>query len=263
MSKDSSKLTIDKPRGEGQTLPWSPWIAVVFVVVVYFVSQFVSGLLVSIYPALHHWSLVQANDWLNNNVLAQFLYVLIAESLTFGGIYAFMRARKVSLKAIGLRRPRWSDALYGLGMLPLYYLSYIVLVAIATQIAPSLNINQQQQIGFSGAHGVALLIVTFISLVILPPLVEEIMMRGFLYTSLKKGLPKVGAALVTSVIFASAHLQAGSGAPLLWIAAIDTFTLSLFLVYLREKTDGLWASMTLHALKNGIAFISLFILHLS
>jgi membrane protease YdiL (CAAX protease family) len=48
---------------------------------------------------------------------------------------------------------------------------------------------------------------------------------------------------------------------LLYIAAIDTFTLSLILVYLREKTGGLWSSMGLHAIKNGIAFVSLFIVH--
>ena len=204
--------------------------------------------MVSIYPALHHWTAQHATDWLNNNALAQFFYVLIAEALTFGGIYAFMRSRKVPLSAIGLRKPRWSDPAYGLLALPLYYLSYVIIVAIASQIVPSLNINQAQQIGFSNAHGFALLTVTFISLVVLPPFVEEIMMRGFLYTSLKKGMPQIGAALVTSAIFASAHLQAGSGAPLLWIAAIDTFTLSIFLSYIREKTNGLWGSMTLHAL---------------
>jgi membrane protease YdiL (CAAX protease family) len=109
----------------------------------------------------------------------------------------------------------------------------------------------------------AQLTLTFISLVILPPLVEETLMRGYLYGSLRKNMSKIGAALVTSIIFASAHLEFGSGAPLLWIAALDTFVLSLFLVYLREKTGSLWAGMLVHALKNGIAFASLFIFHLT
>jgi membrane protease YdiL (CAAX protease family) len=50
---------------------------------------------------------------------------------------------------------------------------------------------------------------------------------------------------------------------LLYIAGLDTFILSLFLIYLREKTDGLWASMALHALKNGVAFVALFVLHVA
>jgi membrane protease YdiL (CAAX protease family) len=87
------------------------------------------------------------------------------------------------------------------------------------------------------------------------------MMRGLLYSSLRKAMPVVTAGVVTSALFAIAHLpEGGSGGPL-YIAALDTFVLGLVLVYLRQKTDGLWASMSLHALKNGIAFIALFLVH--
>src|SRR5690606_7282850 len=103
------------------------------------------------------------------------------------------------------------------------------------------------------------LILVFISLVLLPPFVEEVLARGFLYTGLKTKWPVWAAAVVTSLIFAAAHLEFGSGAPLLWVAAIDTFTLSLVLIYLREKTGKLGASIMLHMLKNGVAFVLLFI----
>jgi membrane protease YdiL (CAAX protease family) len=88
-------------------------------------------------------------------------------------------------------------------------------------------------------------------------------MRGYLYGSLRKAFSKLNAALITSVIFASAHLEFGSGAPLLWIAALDTFVLSLFLVGLHEKTGSLWAGMLVHGAKNAIAFAALFIFHLT
>ncbi len=87
------------------------------------------------------------------------------------------------------------------------------------------------------------------------------MVRGFLYSTLKKAMPLFGAVVLTSAIFASAHLPEGGAAGPLWIGALDTFVLSLFLIYLREKTNGLWASMTLHAVKNGVAFVALFVLH--
>jgi hypothetical protein len=103
---------------------------------------------------------------------------------------------------------------------------------------------------------------TFISLVVLPPIVEEIMVRGFLYSTLKKAMPTVAAVLLTSAIFASAHLPEGGAAGPLYIAALDTFVLSLVLIYLREKTGSLWASITLHAAKNGVAFTVLFVLHI-
>lgn len=236
-------------------------MAVVFVVAIYFISQLVGGLLLSVYPMLHHWSDAQANDWLNNSVLAQFVYVVIAEGLMLLPLWLFLKQYKFGFGGLGLKRTKAEDIWYALGGFAVYFVSYAILLSIATNLVPSLNVNQSQQIGFQNASGFGALALTAISLVILPPLVEEILMRGFLYTSLKKSLPKIVAALVTSIIFASAHLEFGSGAPLLWVAALDTFVLSLVLVYLREKTGRLWASMGVHGLKNAVAFVSLFILH--
>ena len=89
------------------------------------------------------------------------------------------------------------------------------------------------------------------------------MARGLLYSSLKKAMPIAGAAVITSLIFAAAHLPEGGAAGPLYVAAIDTFILSLVLVYLREKTGSLWSSITLHSFKNGVAFVLLFVLHIN
>jgi CAAX protease family protein len=240
-------------------VPWNPWLGVIFILLLYFASQFFGGIIVSLYPLLKHWSDVQANNWLNNSVAAQFIYILLAESFVIGGISLSLKKYKLGFKIIGLRRPRWKDPLYGLAMAPVYYIVYVIVIGVLSQSIHGFNVTQQQDIGFTTAHGVAQLIMTFISLVILPPLTEEIMVRGFLYSSLRKGLQILPAALVTSVIFASAHLPEGGSSGLLWVGFVDTFILSLALVYLREKTGGLWASMTLHALKNGVAFLALFV----
>jgi len=86
------------------------------------------------------------------------------------------------------------------------------------------------------------------------------MFRGFVYTGLRTKLQPVGSALITSAVFASLHLEFGNGAPLLWVAAIDTFILSLVLCYLREKTGSLWPGICLHALKNFVAFATLYLI---
>ncbi|HEX7368418.1 MAG TPA: type II CAAX endopeptidase family protein [Candidatus Saccharimonadales bacterium] len=241
----------------------NPWAAVIVVVVVFLAATVIAQVLVSVYPALHHWSDARANSWLGRSLWAQFIYTLIAYALLLAGIVGVLRLRKIPLRAIGIKRPRWRDLGYALGALPLYYLAYIILVVVVSHIVPELNVNQQQQIGFGGAHGFGPLALTFLSLVVIPPIVEEITMRGFLFTNLRAKAGLVTAVIITSVLFAIGHLQFGSGAPLLWIAAIDTFTLSLFLIYVRVKTDSLWASICLHALKNLVAFVSLFIFHLS
>lgn len=255
MSNASAK-PVEKPISR---IVWSPWLGVIVVVAVYFLSQIIGSLLISIYPLVKHWTASHAEDWLNNSVLAQFVYVLIAEAATIGAVAWFVRRYRQRLEVIGLKKPHWRDAGYGLVAVPFYYALYLLAVSIIGAFWHGLNVNQTQQIGFTSVHGAVQLVLTFISLVVLPPLAEEIMVRGLLFSSLKKALRLWSAIFVTSLIFGSAHLAEGGAAGPLWIGFIDTFVLSVVLCYLREKTGSLWAGITLHALKNGIAFVALFI----
>lgn len=249
MSTDSSSSRV----------PWNPWLGVVFVVVTYYAAEILAGLVLFVYPALRHWPHSQAMDWLTNSVVAQFLYLLLASGGILAALHLFLKRYDWSFAGIGLKRPRWRDLAYGLMAVPVYYLLYLVTIGLATHFLPGLNVDQKQQIGFDNLSGAVPYILAFISLVILPPLTEEIMVRGFLYGSLKKAMKVLPGALLTSLIFASAHLPEGGATGPLYIAAVDTFVLSLVLIYLREKTGSLWASITLHAIKNGIAFVALFV----
>jgi hypothetical protein len=243
-----------------EQVPWNPWFGVFFVLVTFYVSQVVAALLLSIYPLLKHWTGQQAADWANSTVLAQFIFVVLAEGLVLLMLYGFLRGYRRTFRDIGLKPFRVTDLGYGIIGVPIYYVLYGLAVALAAHYVHGLDVNQHQEIGFESVTGIGPLLLTFISLVVLPPLAEEIMVRGFLYSSLKKALPLIWAALVTSALFAAAHLPEGSGGPL-YIAALDTFILSLVLIYLREKTGSLWPCITLHAIKNGVAFVALFVLH--
>jgi len=247
-----------KQSGDTKQIRWTPLESVAVTLAIYFGAQVIGGLLVSIYPLLKHWNQAQINDWFTNNTLGQFMLVGVIQLLTLWLLYQFLKRRQAGFKTIGLRKPKWRDVGYIFIGFGLYFLLYIILINVAKGLVPHLNLEQQQQVGFGQAHGLQLALV-FISLVMLPPIVEELLVRGFLYSGLKHGLKKAWAVLITSGLFAFAHLQAGSGQPLLWVAAIDTFTLSLVLIYLREKTGGLAASIGLHMVKNCIAFLSLFV----
>lgn len=254
MKDPESPLPASKPA-----IAWNPLLAIGLVILLYFAAQILASLVISIYPLAQHWSNARANDWISNAVTAQFSYVLLAEALTIGGVYGFIRLYKGRLSAIGVKRPT-AGVLWAFPAFPVYFIALAIVVAVASHYVPALNINQTQQIGFNSVHGFGPLVLTFISLVVLPPLAEEILLRGFLYSSLRKWLPFVGATLVTSALFAAAHLPEGGSAGPLWIGAIDTFMLSLVLCFLREKTSNIWAGVLLHALKNFVAFYSLFIL---
>jgi len=255
MTKISELIKAAPEKSPG--VKWNPWVGVLLVLAIYVLSQVV-GLVVLTYPILHHFSSASTNNWLNNNIYAQFFYILIVETFTVLAVLKLLKWFKVDRKVIGLRRPKAKDLLYTLASVPVYYVIYIVAVIILSLFIKGLNVSETQNVGFNHVHGAAELIVTFISLVMLPPIAEEILVRGFLYSSLKKGLPQVVAAILTSLIFASAHLPEGTSG-LLWIGFIMTFILSMVLVFLREKTGGIWAGMGLHAVNNGVAYYVLYL----
>ncbi len=256
----------DKPQNTNSSkVPWSPWAAVLYAAGVFgFVSLIVAPalglLLAAVYRVVQGGKWSAALDWVTQATLAQFTYVLAAEALTVWAIWWFVRRRGSSLRAIGLRRPRLSDVAYSTAAFVVYFFTYAVLFTVATGLIPSLNGGQKQELGFDHVSGAVGLALTFISLVVLPPIAEEIVFRGFLFTGLRNKLRPLWAVVVTSLIFASLHLQFGNGKPLLWVAALDTFTLSLVLCFLRYKTDSLWPGILLHGFKNGIAFVGLFLL---
>jgi membrane protease YdiL (CAAX protease family) len=259
----SSMVETSPERGPAvrASVPWSPWVAVLYAVLVYFAAQLIGELLVYLYPVFHGWSVRRADAWLSSSVLAQFWFVLFSEALTFGAIWWFIRRRKSTLQAIGWKRLRWTDPVMTLTGFAVYFVGYITVLTVVTHLLPGLNVNQKQELGFDNIAGNTNLLLTFLSLVVLPPIAEETVFRGFVYTGIRNKIKPISAALLTSLLFAVAHLQFGSGRPLLWVAGLDTFILSLVLCYLREKTGSLWPGVLLHGLKNSIAFISLYLLH--
>ncbi len=245
-----------------EAIKWSGWEAIGIVVAVYLASQFIGLFIAARLANLHGLFGPAATDWLQNSSFGQFWLILCVELVVLGLLALFLKRRTANVSSIGLvGRPKLIDVGYVLVGYLVYFVGYLVIITLLKSYLPSLNVDQAQQIGFEHAKGFALVLV-LVSLVVLPPLTEEILMRGFLYSGLKNSFNRTWATLITGVLFAAAHLQAGSGAPLLWVAAIDTFVLSFILIQLRERTGGrLWASMGLHALKNSIAFIGLFVLH--
>lgn len=255
MSNDSS-LTDQKSAPK-----YGPFSAILVTLAAFFGSQILAGVLLGVFFVVTKMSDSEAERLLTESTVGQFFFILIVEVFTLAILFWFMRHRKISLAVIGLGRGlRFSDAGYAAVAFVGYFIVLGMIMALIEQYAPSINLEQEQQIGFDSASGPALIFV-FVSLVILPPLVEEIMIRGFLYTGLRRKLGIVVSAITASLIFGAAHLQLGSGEPPLYVAAIDTFILSLVLIALRERTGSLWAGILVHALKNGIAFMALFVLH--
>ncbi len=195
-----------------------------------------------------------ASPDLNNSITGQFFYILIAEGLAAWLAVMLVRRQGLKLSVIGLgRRPKMNDLWKGAIGFAAFYALLIVAGVIINLISPDIN-NQQQNLGFNNINNGTENLLAFISLVLLPPLGEETLVRGYLFSGLRKAWRFWPAVLVTSLIFGAAHLEFGSGGPLVWAAAIDTFMLSIVLCFLRDRTGALYAGMLVHMLNNLIAF---------
>ena len=239
----------DTPRGFG-----SLSLVVFNTVVIFILSQFIAAFVVMALASVFHGNSASASV-LDDSIAAQFFYVLIAESLSVWLVLKLIQRRGLKLLAIGLgRKPTWGDATKAVVGFLVYYALLVVITLVMAWLLPNFNTDQKQYLGFNNINSTGDNILAFVALVILPPLGEETLVRGYLYSGLRSKLKYLPALLVTSLIFGLAHLEIGNGNPLVWGAAIETFVLSIVLVHLREKTGALYAGMLVHLANNLIAF---------
>lgn len=166
--------------------------------------------------------------------------------------YVMGRKSSIDLRVLGLNRLiTWTD----IGLAPVVFLAYTIVVsmvlAFVTALIPNFPTNQVQDVGFHAFGTSTDNILAFATLVVLAPLAEETLFRGYLYGKLKGYVPAVIAALATSLLFGIAHFQ--------WNVGVDVFVLSLFLCGLRSLTGSIWAGVLVHMIKNGIAYYILFV----
>lgn len=142
--------------------------------------------------------------------------------------------------------------LWGLGG---YFVAFPLVVIVSL-------VNQQIWQGKGGSNPLLLLalesqdkfalIIFFLTASLAAPLFEEVIFRGFLLPSLTRYLPVWGAIIVSSLIFALAHLNLSEVLPLA--------TLGIVLGFVYTRSRNLLSSMLLHSLWNSGTLISLFIL---
>ena len=190
------------------------------------------------------------NDSVFSSIVAAVVYTLTAAIVI--GLPWLIIKYKTSRRELGLSGlPTWTDIL----LTPVGFIGYIIISTVlvygASALFPGFDINQAQETGFSGINQQYELILAFATLVVLAPIAEEVLFRGYLLAKLRRYVPLWLAVLVTSIVFGAFH-----GA---WNLALDTFALSIILCILRIKTNSLWAPILLHMTKNAIAFYLLFI----
>lgn len=195
-------------------------------------------------------------EWLSTPVgiftLGAVVYT-IATAIAISPLLSRRMDWKALAHKLGLTKPHARMVIWALGAWVLYFLSTAV-VSVVLQYLPGLNLSQKQDIGFTSLSGSWEYILAFLTLVVVAPVFEELLFRGFLFGRIRERSGFWLSAIFTSLAFALLHGQLNVG--------IDVFILSMFLCYLREKRQSIVPGIFVHALKNGLAYALLFILPL-
>ncbi len=199
-------------------------------------EQFLQPVWTAIYSALSY-------------VIAMILIILIP-SIKF----------KTNRNELGLRgSPTWTD----IGLAPVGFVIYLILAGGITtlfNLFPWFNATEIQELGFNVYVIGFDRIIAFITLVIVAPIMEEIIFRGWLYGKIRERLAlnfsnKISmfiSIFLVSLLFGIVHLQ--------WNVGVNVFAMSIVLCGLREITGTIYSGILLHMLKNGVAFYLLYVL---
>ena len=185
----------------------------------------------------------------NGNVVANFVEVLLDAIAGLGLVYYYLRRYKVGWKAVGWRKFNLWKAIKILAVVFVIFLVGVsLLLAIVSFLIPSFNANQTQSNDFTGTVAQQHRLISIFALVIIPPIIEETVFRGFIFAAFAKKWGTWIGAICSSLLFGFAHLQAN--------VSIYTFLLGMLLCYMYVKLKSVYPGMALHMLNNYLALMA-------
>lgn len=182
----------------------------------------------------------------DKNVISNFIFVLIVAIGELAVVTWYLKKYKLGLASVGWRKFNFWQALGLLGLMFIVFsIGVFALIVLVSFLLPAFDANQAQTNEFT-SQTISHPILTLLSLVIIPPIVEEIVFRGFIFPGIAKKYGLIAGALASSVLFGFAHLQAN--------VSIYTFVLGLTLCFMYVRLRSIVPGIALHMLNNFLAF---------
>lgn len=207
-------------------------------------AAFILSQYATVYPL--YW--IFGKVWLNSSI-GMFIYTLLSYVLAVILIipvpYLINKKFKTSREELGLTGwPTWTD----IGLAPIGYIAATIgalgLVSVFS-LFPWFNAAETQEVGAQMMISGWDRALAFLRLVIIAPVIEELVFRGWLYGKLRAKVAMPIAILLVSVLFGIVHGQ--------WNVGVNVFAMSIVLCGLREITGTIYAGILMHMLKNAIA----------
>lgn len=231
-------------------VPWKSWEAILV-----FVLSWIGAPLLILsafrFAAPYDANIMQFVQGIHvNDITASFQLTVLDALAGLGVIWLILRKYKVGWDSIGLRKFNVlkSSALIIAMFVAFVALAYVALI-ITKILLPGFDPNQAQVNEFTSAVTGNARIISFFALVVIPPIVEEMLFRGFMFPAFAGRVGIFFGALFSSLLFGLAHLQANVG--------VYTIVLGLLLCYMYKRTGSIIPGITLHMINNYVAFAAL------
>ncbi len=220
-----------------------------WVFISYYFSQFIVILINTLF-----------RNFISNNIYISLISAISFLLFLFITIFAPCKILKkplINREKLGLKGlPTWTD----IALAIIGFAAYVLLSAILIKIFelfPFFDATQKQDT----IYVPSLLLTTFdrlialIAIAVIPPIIEEIIFRGWLYQKLRRNINKFSvffSILIVSAFFGLMHGQ--------WNVGVGVFAMSVISCLIRELTGTIYGSILLHMIANFVAFYFVFIL---
>jgi len=146
---------------------------------------------------------------------------------------------------LALKRPHWRDIVLGI-------VALAIVMAAASGIATALGKESPSFITdtFTSAAAEGMLPLLLVSFVILGPLQEELIFRGFLLPGIAQAIGTWPAILVTAGIWAISHWQYE------WFFIGEIFAMGVLFGWIRCRSGSTIVPLVLHVIVNGTAVVA-------
>jgi len=226
-SETETEQTIPAPEAPDYSVPWNfidNWIGI--------------GLLALIQIVI---AIIMLRD--SKIELAQSAAIVLFEIAYLLPIVLIFAWRRVHWKHLRFGKFEWSTLGIGCGLL----IGSYVIIILHNALLFRLGVDTQGENIMKLFAELDSPIWFFIVGAIFAPLVEEIFFRGFLFQGFRQRYGWMTSMLLSSAIFAVAHLDP--------VVLIPTFILGCLLAYVFHRSNSIWPGILLHFLVNSFGLL--------
>jgi membrane protease YdiL (CAAX protease family) len=219
---------VTTPEPQSYSVPWKPidnWIGI------FLLALIDVTLLAAAYQRL-------------GNQMAQSAVLILVQLTYLLPLIVIFAYRRIHPKSLGFGTFKWEALGMGCGLLIVSYLIIFVHNNILMRLGVDTQGEEIMKLFDSLDSPVWFIIVG----VIFAPIVEELFFRGFLFQGFRQKYGWSNGILLSSAIFAAAHLDL--------VALIPTFILGALLAYMYHRTNSVWPGIILHVLINAMGLFA-------